>query len=274
MQRKADILHKAASRALALFVLAGFVFMLLPIALVVWLSFFADPMLAVPPSGYSLQWYRNIFERDEFIDGFVLSLQVASLATAAGLLVSIPASLALVRTRFAGRDAVLNLLTAPLTVPAIVTGAALYVSFIELEIATGLPLVGSAWGLAAAHVLITIPWCVRLISANLVGIDRSIEEAALSLGASPAATLGLVTLPMIWPGVVAAALFSFVISFGNLELSLFLVAPGDTTLPIAILQYLQWKIDPTIAAVSVLQIAVIGGGLLVTDRFVSLTRVV
>ena len=84
---------------------------------------------------------------------------------------------------------------------------------------------------------------------------------------------GSYTLPVIKPGVVAAALFGFIISFGNLEMTLFLVAPGQTTLPIAILQYLQWRIDPTIAAVSLLQIVLIGGGMLITDRYVKLTRV-
>jgi len=147
-------------------------------------------------------------------------------------------------------------------------------SFVEFEVLTGLPVVGSVWGLAVGHVLITIPWSMRLITANLIGVDRSVEEAALSLGASPLIAALKVTLPLIWPGMVAAALFSFVVSFGNLEISLLLVTPGQTTLPIAILQYLQWKIDPTIAAVSALQIAVIGAGLLITDRFVSLAKVV
>ena len=82
------------------------------------------------------------------------------------------------------------------------------------------------------------------------------------------------TLPGIMPGIVAAGLFGFIASFENLELSLYLVGPGRTTLPIAVLQYLEWKIDPTIAAVSVLQILLIGGGLLLTDRFVKLGRVV
>ena len=105
-------------------------------------------------------------------------------------------------------------------------------------------------------------------------MNPAIEEAALSLGATPVVAVAKVTLPLIWPGVVAAALFSFVVSFGNLEVSLFLVAPGQTTLPIAILQYLQWKIDPTIAAVSVVQILVVAAGLLLTDRLVGLGRVV
>ena len=121
--------------------------------------------------------------------------------------------------------------------------------------------------------MITIPWTVRLLTASLAGFDRSIEEAAQNLGATPLQAFVKVTLPVIKPGVVAAALFGFIISFGNLEMTLFLVAPGQTTLPIAILQYLQWRIDPTIAAVSLLQIVLIGAGMLVTDRYVKLTRV-
>jgi putative spermidine/putrescine transport system permease protein len=255
-------------------VAGAFVFMVLPIALVLWLSFFRNEILSLPPEGYSLRWYSEMLGQRQFISGFWTSLKVALLATACGLLVTIPASFALTRAQFRGREAVLQLLMSPLIVPAIVIGASLYMSFVEVEILTGLPLVGSVWGLAVGHILITIPWSVRLVTANLVGIDRSVEEAALSLGASPPVAALKVTLPLIWPGIVAAALFSFVVSFGNLEISLLLVTPGQTTLPIAILQYLQWKIDPTIAAVSAVQIAVIGTGLLITDRFVSLAKVV
>src|SRR4030042_1391197 len=122
----------------------------------------------------------------------------------------------------------------------------------EGEIAPELPLLGSRAGLVFAHIMITIPWTVRLLTASLAGFDRSVEEAALNLGATPLQAFFKVTLPVIKPGMVAAALFGFIISFGNLEMTLFLVAPGQTTLPIAILQYLQWRIDPTIAAVSLL----------------------
>src|SRR5260370_42690623 len=90
-------------------------------------------------------------------------------------------------------------------------------------------------------------------------MDRTVQEAAQNLGADRLTTFRRITLPAIMPGIVAAALFGFIASFGNLEMSLFLVGPGRTTLPIAILQYLEWKIDPTIAAVSVLQIVFIRG---------------
>jgi putative spermidine/putrescine transport system permease protein len=249
-------------------------FIVLPIVLVLWLSFFSNEILALPPDSYSLRWYSALAQQPQFLSGFWTSLHVALLATAVGLLVTIPASFALARTRFPGRETILNLLMSPLIVPGIVIGGGVYMGFVEVEIQTELPLVGSALGLAAAHVLITIPWSMRLVTASLTGVNIAVEEAALSLGARPLVAAWKVTIPLIWPGVVAAALFSFVVSFGNLEISLFLVAPGQTTLPIAILQYLQWKIDPVVAAISAIQIVVIGAGLLVTDRFVRLSKVV
>ena len=255
-------------------VATAFAFIVLPIALILWLSFFYNEILALPPEGYSLRWYRAILDQPQFISGLRLSIIVALLATAAALLVVLPAALALTRSRLPGREAWLQLLMSPLIVPAIVVGSSLYMGFVEVEVQTGAPLTGSALGLAAGHLLIVIPWSMRLLVANLVGVDAAIEEAALSLGATPLETVLKVTLPLVWPGLVAAALFSFVVSFGNVEVSLFLVTPGQTTLPIAILQYLQWKIDPTVAAISTLQIVLIAAALFVTDRFVSLAKVV
>jgi putative spermidine/putrescine transport system permease protein len=185
----------------------------------------------------------------------------------------VPASLALARHPFRAREALNTLLLLPLVVPGIVAGTAIYVFQVETEILTTLPIVASLPGLVLAHVLITVPWTVRLVTASLAGLDRSVEEAALSLGATPWATFRRITLPLIRPGLVAAALFGFIISFGNLELSLFLVGPGRTTLPIAILQYLEWRIDPVIAAVSFLQILIVAAGMVLTDRYVRLATV-
>ncbi|TNC08335.1 ABC transporter permease [Methylobacterium terricola] len=270
-RRPVEILARAALRAATALVLA---YIAMPLALVVWLSFMAGEIMVVPPEGYSLRWYGVAWNQDQLRSGFVTSLWVAAVATTLGLLVTVPASFALARGRFPGREAVLQLLMSPLIVPGIVIGASIYVFLVQVEIETGLPLAGSAWGIVVAHLLLTVPWCVRLVTANLVGVNRSVEEAALSLGASPLVTALTVTLPMIWPGLVAAAVFGFVVSFGNIEVSLFLVAPGQTTLPIAILQYLQWKIDPTIAAVSVAQIVLIGAALVATSRITNLGKVV
>jgi len=186
----------------------------------------------------------------------------------------VPAALCLARYHFWSREPLGNLLLLPLVVPGIVLGTSLYVFHVEATILTELPILGSIAGLVAGHILIVIPWSVRLVGASLAGFDRSTEEAAQNLGATPLTTFFRITLPAIRPGIVAAALFGFVVSFGNLEMTMFLVGPGRTTLPITILQYLEYRIDPTIAAVSVLQILLIGTAMLVTDRFVKLSRVV
>jgi len=251
----------------------GYTVILAPLIFVCWLSFFSNEIVTFPPSGYTLRWFAHIFDQNNFVSGFVTSLQVGIAAMIGGLILGVPASVVLARHRFPGRETLNTLLVLPLVVPGIVAGTAIYVFQIEIELATELPLLGSLAGLVLAHIMITIPWTVRLLTASFAGFDRSIEEAALNLGATPVQAFLKATLPVIKPGIVAAALFSFVISFGNLEMTLFLIAPGQTTLPIAILQYLEWRIDPTIAAVSLLQIGLIGAGMLIADRYVKLTRV-
>lgn len=249
-------------------------FILVPLVFVTWLAFFRQEIPSFPPEGYSLKWFAAIWTNPKFFDGFLLSLQVAVFAMLAGLVLGVPAALCLARFRFVGREPLNSLLLLPLVVPGIVLGTSIYVFHVEVTIWTELPILGSIAGLVAGHILLVIPWCVRLVTASLAGFDRSIEEAAQSLGATPMQTFFKITLPVIRPGIVAAALFGFVVSFGNLEMTLFLVGAGRTTLPIAILQYLEWKIDPTIAAVSVLQISLIATAMIVTDRFVKLSRVV
>lgn len=252
----------------------AFLFILLPLIFVTWLSFYAQEIPTYPPQGYSLSWYGAAISNDRFINAFILSAQVGVMATLIGLTLALPASIAITRMRIRGRPLISNLLLMPLIVPGIVLGVALYVFQVEAEIRTELPLMGSMFGLVFAHVLLVIPWSVRLITASLVGFDKTLEEAAQNLGATPFTAFRRITMPAILPGIVAGAMFGFVSSFGNLEVSLFLVVPGQTTLPIAILQYLEWKIDPTIAAISVLQILIIIAAMLITDRFVKISRVV
>lgn len=251
-------------------------YILLPLISVTWLSFYSQEIPSFPPAGYTLRWYYSIAGNERFVSGLLLSLQLGVSATAIGLAVGVPAALCLSRFRFRGREALNNLLLLPLMVPGVVLGTALYVFHVEAEIATGgeFRILGSTIGLLSGHVLVVIPWVVRLVLASLAGFDRTLEEAAHNLGADRWTAFRRITLPGILPGVVAGAMFGFVASFGNLEMSLFLVGPGRTTLPIAILQYLEWKIDPSIAAVSVVQIVLIGTAMLVTDRFVKISRVV
>lgn len=252
----------------------AFIYILIPLIFVTWLSFYSQEIPSFPPDGYSVHWYAEAIHNERFIGAFWLSAELGVIATAIGLLVAVPAALGVSRIDFRGRGVASNLMLMPLVVPGIVLGIALYVFQTEIEIATELPILGSLTGLVWGHVLLVIPWTFRLVLASLAGFDRTLEEAAQNLGANRLTTFRRITVPSILPGIVAGAMFGFVASFGNLEMSLFLVGPGRTTLPIAILQYLEWKIDPTIAAISVLQIVIISVAMLVTDRFVKLSRVV
>lgn len=252
--------------------MAVLAFIVLPLAGVVWMSFFANPILSFPPTGYTISWYVRAFQTAEFRDGFLVSLQTSLIATVLSLLLGIPASLVLVRCRFPGREAVTMLLMSPMIVPGIVGGAALFVFFLQVEMLSGLQIAGTNYGLIIAHTLIALPWTVRLVSTSLIGLNLSIEEAALSLGASRLTAFRRVTVPVIKPGIIAGGLFSFVISFIDLEKSIFLVGPGRTTLQIALVNYLEWNLDPTIGAVAAVQIALISVLLLVTDRYAKLSR--
>jgi putative spermidine/putrescine transport system permease protein len=251
-----------------------YLFGLLPVISVTYVSFFDSQFLSFPPPGYTLKWFANVFQQADFVDGFITSTEVAFLASLIGVVSGILASVAIVYFEFPGRDAMKSLLLAPLLVPGIVIGTALYIYFIQIAQITGFNAAMSMTALLVAHVTLTIPWSVRLIVASLGMLDRSVEEAARNLGASAWTTFYRITLPRMRSGIVAAGLFSFVISFENLEVSVLLVSPGHTTLPIAMLQYLEWDMDPTLAAASTVQIIIIGALLLISDRFVKLSQVV
>lgn len=254
-------------------VTAIFAFMLAPVVLVVWMSFFAQQLIIFPPKGYSLTWYQNILGQSNFINAFILSFQVALAATAVSMIIGLLASVGLTRFKLPGRNMLQNLFLSPLVVPVIITGMAMYIFFFRLERILGIELVPSFVALVLAHVVITIPWTVRLITAGLTGISAELEEASMDLGATKWRTFWLITLPIIRPSIVAAGIFAFIFSFGNLEVSLMLVGPGQTTIPIEILNYVFWKVDPTIAAVATVRIIITGILMLIADRVVGLSNV-
>lgn len=259
---------------LRIFVILVYAIMLCPLFFVIALSFFKDSILFFPPSGYTLSWYQNAWENQSFINGFIFSLQIALISALIGVSLGVMAALGIVRFKFSGAQYINTLLLSPLLMPGIVTGIAIYLFYLRTENFLDQDIVGTIGGLVLAHICLTIPWTVRLVSASMHGLDGSIEEAARNLGANSRVAFFRVTLPMLRPAIVAAALFSFIVSFENLEVSLSLVGPGNTTLPIAIMQYLEFNLDPTIAAVSTVQILLLGVIMLVTDRFVKLSQVV
>ncbi|NHM31298.1 ABC transporter permease [Neobacillus terrae] len=256
-----------------LFILLIFGFITLPVFMVIWISFFKNQLIVFPPKGYSTHWYMQLADQGNFAMAFFFSLEVSLLAMIISLVLGLLSSLAITHYEFRGKQTLQTFLLSPLVVPAIITGIAIYIFLFKSENWLGFNLVPSFWSLTFAHVIITLPWTVRLISAGLQGVNRSLEEAAVDLGASKLQTFWYVIMPSIRPSLVAAGIFAFIFSFNNLEISLMLVSPRQTTLPIEILNYVFWKVDPFIAAVSTVQIIVIAGLMLIADRFVGLSKV-
>ncbi len=246
-----------------------YVYMFLPIAVVVLTSLNPGQYLQLPPRGLSLRWYAAAFVPD-WLEPFRVSLMLAAATSVAATVLGLPAAFGLVRHRFPGRDAVNALLLSPISLPAIVSGVAI-LQFLSLAGLRGL--IGFN-ALLLAHVALTVPYAIRTIAISLHGFDRALEQAAANLGATPWRVLRHVTLPLIKPGLFAGMVFAFVVSFNNVPLSLFLVRPGMITLPIRILNYLEFRYDPSLAAVNMLSLAVILVIVVVAERAAGFTKFV
>jgi putative spermidine/putrescine transport system permease protein len=255
-----------AERILGWYVAALLAFLALPILVVVPAAFAPESTLGFPPRGLSLRWFRNVVEQPQFVRAFSVSVLVAVLATAVSLATGTLATFALVRHRFAGRQALELLFVAPLVFPAIVYGIAMLMALNPLR------LTRTVLGLILAHVVLTLPYVVRAVGATLHGVNPALEESAAILGANRWRTLWHVTLPLIRPGLIAAATFSLIISFDEFTVSLFLTGPGLMTLPLEIYNYTEFTIDPTIAAISTVLIAISVAVIVAIERFLGFEK--
>jgi len=249
-------------------ILSLYLFLLAPIIIVFIVSFSADPFLAFPPSGWSLKWYGEILRNQEFVQAFRLSLSIALWVTIIGVLVGTPAALALSRFQFTGREWLLSLFTAPLLIPSIVLGLSLLLVFLPLRLAFTLE------GLVLAHLLVVLPYVIRILATSFQTLSRQFEEAALSLGATPWVAFWKVILPLITPSLIASAALAFVLSFDEVVISLFLVGPQFKTLPVAIFEYVQFRTDPQIAALSVVLILLSLLVVLIVERAIGLFQAI
>jgi putative spermidine/putrescine transport system permease protein len=250
-----------------LYVLAVLIFLLLPIVIVIPLAFSSDASMVFPPSGFSLKWFGNALNRPEFPTALWLSVRLAVLSTAISLVLGGLAAYAIVRFRFIGRDTCTMLFLSPLIVPTVVLAIALTMIFGQLG------LLRSFWGLVIAHVIVTLPYSVRVLSASLAEINRDVEEAAMMLGATPYRMVSTVLLPLMRPGIISASVFAMIVSFDEFTVTLFVTGPGLYTLPISIFNYSEFYSDPTIAAISVLLILTSTAGIVLIERFVGLRNV-
>jgi putative spermidine/putrescine transport system permease protein len=241
-------------------------FILAPIIIVCIVAFTPEGYLSLPTNGLSLRWFRAIANYPEFVRALRDSLWLAALSSTIAVLFAVPAALAIARYRFRGREAVHGFFMSPLMIPHVVLGIAFLRFFTTIGIG------GTFVGLVLSHIVIVMPFALRLVLAASNGIDRAVEHAAVSLGAGPITVFRRVTLPLILPGVVSGWVLAFITSFDEVTMTVFIASPSTITLPVRMFLYIQDNIDPLVTSVSAALIFLTVIVMIILDRLVGLDR--
>jgi putative spermidine/putrescine transport system permease protein len=254
--------------ATAMFLVAVGAFMLVPLIVVIASSLSTSAFLVFPPPGLSLRWYGEILGSDAYINAAWTSLKLASMTVILALALGTPAAIALSRFRFRGRAAIASIFLSPLILPSLIFAIGLLIVFSRY--ANG----PSFLGLVIGHTVITIPYVIRTISANLADIDPHLDEAARIMGARWWQRYWLVILPQCRTGMAAGAFFAFNISFDDAVIALFMRAPNVETLPMRIYSTLEFSPDPSVAAVSTIMIVMTMVLVVLLSKVFGLSRIV
>jgi len=246
----------------ALFVL----FIMGPIVLVVVVSFTSASFIAFPIEGYSLRWYHRIIEYRPFLDSLLVSMKLAAISAMLGVLVGVPGALALARSRSRLASTLSTFLLAPISIPAVVLGFSLlyYLSALIQGV--------SFLSLVIAHTVLAIPYITRTVLAVYRSMSPDLEEAAAVLGGNRWQVLRYVTLPQVKPGIFAGAVFAILTSLDNLPISFFFGTATTNTLPVVMLSYMQNQFDPSIAAISTVQMMISVLVLLLVNRYYGIAK--
>ena len=231
-------------RANAAFAMAAMIFLLLPSLIVVPMSFSDSELIIFPPNGYSFHLYQRYVQEAGWVSATILSLRVAIWTTILSVCLGVPAAYALVRGNFPGRRMLAMFLLSPIMLPSVVLALALYIYFVRISLSHG------ELRLVLAHCVATLPFVVVTAAAGIQTVDANIERAATIMGANRTYVFRTVTLPLVIPSIVAGALFTFLISFDEIIISLFVAKAGDTTLPIKMFSSLVFEVSPVLAAIS------------------------
>lgn len=240
---------RLSDRVLLLVAALIYVFLYAPIAIVVFFSF-NSAKSTQNWDGFSTRWYGELWRDQTILDAFYVSLKVGVVATLVATVIGTLTALALSRYRFRGQTAADSAIYAATVMPEIVVGVSLLVFFVAAGVGLGITTI------IIAHVAFTISFVTIVVRARLAGMDRSLEEAAQDLGASPAQTFLRVTLPLILPGVMAGALLAFTLSFDDFVITFFVSGVGSSTLPLKIYSMLKFGVTPVINALSTVVVLV------------------
>jgi putative spermidine/putrescine transport system permease protein len=232
----------------AIAVLVG-AFLLLPILTIAALSFGSSRYLQFPPAAWTTKWYAQLFADPDWLAAFFTSLEIAVVVAVVATLIGLAASFGLTRGRFKGREAIRALTLTPMVLPVVILAVALYAFFLRVH------LNGTFLGFVAAHTVVALPFAIISISGALERFDKSIEDAAVLCGASPLEAKIRVTLPAIRDGLFGALIFSFLASWDEVVIAIFMASPDLQTLPVRIYSTLRQDLSPVIAAVSSLLVA-------------------
>jgi putrescine transport system permease protein len=257
------------SRFVLTMLVFGFAFLYVPILLMVVYSFNASRLVTVWDVAHSptLRWYGELFRNDQVLNAARLSLRIAATNATGATILGTLAAFALVRFgRFRGRDLFVSLTTAPMVLPEVITGLSMLLLFVAMEQLIGWPAGRGATTITIAHMTFSMAYVTVVVQARLGTFDRSLEEAALDLGARPGKVFFLITLPIIAPAVVSGWLLSFILSWDDLVITSFVSGPSSTTLPQLIFSKVRLGVSPDINALATILVlivtaAVVGAGL-------------
>lgn len=230
--------------------LAVLVFLVLPILVVIPLSFNSQPYFTYPLPGLSLRWYQEFFGDPDWMLALKNTLITGVASTVLATFLGVTASLGLTSSRIRGKAIITGILISPMIVPLIITAVGVYFAFSPLG------LTSSLLGLILAHAALGAPFVVVTVTATLAGFNESLSRAGRNLGASPLRVFFQVKLPLIAPGVVSGALFAFATSFDEIVVALFLTGPDQRTIPRQMWAGIREQLSPTILAVATLLVAI------------------
>ena len=248
---------KRLSKINIISLIGGYLFLYLPIFLVIIFSF-NDSRLLSTWNGFSLKWYKALANNEGLLSAVLTSLKIASLSATIAVVLGTMAAITMVRFgKFKGRTLFSGMVSSPLIMPDVITGLAVLMMFVTSEQLIGIPSHRGIMTITIAHITLSMAYVFLVIQARLKDFDCSLEEAAKDLGARPTKVFFLITLPLITPSLMAGWLLSFALSLDDVVIASFLSGPGATTLPMLIFSSIRLGVSPEISALASLIVAIV-----------------
>ena len=253
-------MNAGRSRFVTAMMIAGFLFLYLPIVLMIVFSFNESRLVTVW-GGFSTKWYGELFRNEQVLGAAWLSFKIAAMNATGATILGTITGLALARFgHFRGRPLLTGLATAPLVMPEVITGLSLLLLFVAMEQLIGWPAGRGITTITIAHMTFSMAYVTVVVQSRLATLDESLEEAAMDLGARPVKVFFLITMPIILPAIAAGWLLAFTLSWDDLVITSFVTGPGSSTLPIVIFSKVRLGVSPDINALATILVLLVAIG--------------